>query len=231
MKKTLSLTLTALVMAAALPALALPKMDITQAKSALFKRQDTPTAAEFNSRRVRDLPSFDKLGIGNYYAEYRLDGGKTLMVWMYVASEPPLVDEVELYVAPAKTSEFTYQRALDLVKLVYAESKTGARVVTDFEGAPDHKSKNRFGLDHQTFEQKSLIPQSYDGALYYLGDSYGYKVEYRKGGLQVTIHRKDYLEKHIDEILKLKSYPEPKPTPTPAPTPTPGPTPHPKITW
>lgn len=230
MKKSLSLGLAALFMTAALPAIALPKMDINQAKSTLFKRQRTATATEFNSRRIRDLPSFDRLGIGSYSAEYRLDGGKTLMVWMYVESEPPLVDEVVLYVSPAQTSDLSYDRAMKLLDLVYGESISGVRVLADFKEARKNTTKNQYNLLTQTYEQGSLIPQSYDGSLYYLGNSFGYKVAYRKGGLQVTIRSKDYFEKLIMET-KQRAFPDPRPTPTPAPTPRPTPTPHPNITW
>jgi len=217
-------------MAASMPALALPKMEINQAKGTLYKRQRTPTAVEFNSRRIRDLPSFDKLGTGNYFAEYRLDGGKKLMVWMYVESEPPLVDEVVLYIAPARTSDVTFERAMQLLELVYAESTAGSRVITDFQNAKKNTTQNKYKLQTQTYEHDYLIPLSFDGSLYYLGSSYGYKVDYRKGGLQVVIHPKDYLEKLIMET-KERRFPDPLPAPTPFPTPRPTPTPHPKISW
>ena len=215
---------------AALPAVALPKMDITSAKATLYKRQNTASGTEFNRRRVRDLPSFDKIGIGNYMAEYRLDRGQTLMVWMYVESAPPEVDEVVLHVQPANPADVTHKRALDLLRLVYGESRTGSQVVGDFERAKGNTVKNKYKLDTRKYQEQSLLPKQYDGGLYYLGNNYGYTVKYNKGGLEVGIFRKEKLEALVMDV-KNQKYPDPRPpAPTPKPPP-PAPTPRPQLSW
>ena len=231
MKKSFSLTLSALILAAALPALALPKMELVSAKKALFKRDKTPTAEEFNSRRISDLPNFDRLGVGNYRATYRLDNNQTLMVWHYVEKQPPTVDETVVYITPATPADVTHARALKLLRIVYGESTSGKKVVTDFEEAKSNEIKNKYKMNAQRFEDGSLLPKSYDGALYYLGKQFGYKVRYNKNGLEVIIYRNDVWEKFIMDTIQHKKYPMPTPTPTPEPTPLPTPTPHPTITW
>lgn len=231
MKRSFALSLSALLLAASLPALALPKMEITAAKKALYKRKNTPTAVEFNSRRVSDLPNFDRLGIGNYRATYKLDNEQTLMVWLYVEDQPPNVDEAVLYITPATPQDVRHERALKLLQIVYGESLSGSRVVQDFEKARDREVLNKYKLPAERFIDGSLLPPDYDGGLYYLGDQYGYKVRYNKKGLEVSIHRDDAWEKFIMDTIQHKRYPMPTPTPTPFPTPTPGPTPNPTITW
>lgn len=216
--------------AISLPATALPKMDITTAKGTLYKRQKTATGVEFNRRRVRDLPSFDKIGIGNYMAEYRLNKGQTLLIWMYVERTPPEVDEVVLHVQPASPSDVTHKRALDLLRLVYGESLTGARVIADFEQAKGNTVKNKYRLDTRKYQEQSLLPKQYTGALYYLGSQYGYTVNYNKGGLEVGIFKKDALEALIMDV-KDQKYPDPKPVPTQAPPPPPAPSPRPELSW
>jgi hypothetical protein len=211
--KHASVLLLALLTLAPAPAFALPKMEVSAAKAALYSRQPTPTAREFNQRRIVDLPSFDKIGIGNYHAEYRLDNGKKLMVWMYVESEPPLVDEVVLYVTPANTKDTTHARAIQLVDLVYRESNAGSYVIDDFKKA-----------------KKSPIPMSYDGGMYFLGDIFGYKVSYNRGGLEVGIYRLDHFKLLVKDI-ENRVVPKPAPTPKPTPKPTPVPTPIPKVKW
>lgn len=234
MKKT-CLSVLALVAAlgalASPPAGALPKMEINAAKGTLYNRQPTPKSREFNSRRVRDLPSFDRLGIGNYYAEYRLDGGKKLQVWMYVESAPPTVDEVVLFVSPATPKDLTPARALQLIQLVYGESRQGAQVVTDFQAAPATKLLNPYKLNARTFEHQSLLPLSFDGSLYYLGNNFGYKVSYHKGGIEVGIHRKDLWQNMILDVKRRHNIPDNRPAPKPPPKPAPTPTPHPRISW
>lgn len=216
--------------AGAFPATALPKMDITSAKGTLYKRQKTATGVEFNRRRVRDLPSFDKIGIGNYMAEYRLDKGQTLLVWMYVEKTPPEVDEVVLHIHPASPSDVSHKRALDLLRLVYGESLTGSRVIADFEKAKGNTVKNKYRLDTRKYQEQSLLPKQYTGALYYLGSQYGYTVNYNKGGLEVGIFKKDALEALIMDV-KDQKYPDPKPTPKPPPPPPPAPSPRPQLSW
>jgi hypothetical protein len=216
--------------AATLPAMALPKMDITSAKGTLYKRQKTATGVEFNRRRVRDLPSFDKIGVGNYMAEYRLDKGQTLLVWMYVEKSPPEVDEVVLHVHPANPSDVTHKRALDLLRLVYGESLTGSRVINDFEMAKGNTVKNKYRLDTRKYQEQSLLPKQYTGGLYYLGNQYGYTVNYNKGGLEVGIFKKEALQALIMDV-KNQKYPDPKPAPTAPPPPPPAPSPRPQLSW
>lgn len=230
MKKSLSFALTGLVLLSALPALALPKMEYVAARSTLFRRKPTPTGVEFNSRRTRDFPSFDKLGIGNYQAEYRLDGGKKLMIWMYVESAPPLVDEVVLHVSPARPQDVTHQRALQLLELVYGESLSGFGVVRDFQDAKTAEIQNAYKLPTRKYEHHSLLPKAYDGGLYYLGARFGYKVAYNRGGLEVHLHSREYLQPFVMNA-KARAHPDPTPTPTPMPTPRPTPTPRPRLTW
>ncbi len=212
------------------PAEALPKMDIRSAKATLYKRQRTATGVEFNRRRTMDLPSFDKIGIGNYHAQYRLDRGQKLLVWMYVESAPPEVDEVVLHIHPAKPSDVTHSRAMDLLRLVYGESLAGASVLTDFENAKGNTVKNKYKLDTRTYAEQSLLPKRHTGKLYYIGSKYGYTVGYNKGGMEVGIFRKERLTNLIMDV-KDQKYPDPKPTPTPAPTPAPTPTPRPQLSW
>lgn len=209
---------------------ALPSMDITSAKGTLTSRQKTPMALNFIQRRVRDQPSFDKIGIGNYYAEYKLNAVQKLQVWMYVETTPPMVDRVVLYIYPAKPSDLAYKRALDLINIVYGESTTGSKVVGDFRDAYTLDNKNKYKLSTQTFQQRSLLPQAYDGALYYLGKSFGYKVLYHLNGVEVDILNRAPMEKFIMGVKDLR-YPDPKPTPKPGPTPTPVPQPTPAIVW
>ncbi len=211
-------------------ATALPQMEITQAKSTLTSRQNTATGVEFNRRRVRDQPSFDRLGIGNYMAEYKLDNNQKLMVWMYVESTPPTVDEVVVYIYPAKPQDVTYDRALKLLNIVYGESRSGSKVVADFRDAKNTAVLNQYKKQTLRYQQASLLPQNYDGGLYYLGKSFGYKVYHHNGGLQVDIRRKDALQKTVMEIKSLR-YPDPKPPAPAGPKPTPMPTPRPKIVW
>lgn len=219
----------ALMLAAAQTAFALPQMDITQAKATLTNRDTNPTGNEFKLRRITDRPSFDKLGIGNYFTEYRLDAGQRIQVWMYVESAPPIVDEVVVYIYPAQAKDLTFERALKLLNIVYADSRTGNKVVADFKAARA-PFKNQYNQTSLTYQQGSLLPLSHDGSLYYMGKAFGYKVGLDKGGLQVDILRKDFLQKYILDIKKRR-FPDPKPTPKPTPTPGPGPTPHPKIVW
>lgn len=210
--------------------MALPQMDITQAKSTLTNRQNNPTGAKFNRLRVRDQPSFDKLGIGNYFAEYALNDKQKLQVWMYVESAPPLVDEVVVYIYPANPSDVSYARALKLLKVVYDDSRPGAKVVTDFQDAHNMAVKNQYNADTKHYEDGSLLPRSYDGGLYYLGKNFGYKVHHHKGGLEVGIYRKDYWQKLIMDVKKRR-FPDPKPTPKPVVKPVPKSTPNPTIVW
>lgn len=231
MRRLSLLTLSALCCTAGmLPATALPKMDINSAKGTLYKRQKTATGVEFNRRRVRDLPSFDKIGIGNYMAEYRLDKGQTLLVWMYVEKTPPEVDEVVLHIHPASPGDVSHKRALDLLRLVYGESLSGSRVIADFEQAKGNTVKNKYRLDTRKYQEQSLLPKQHTGALYYLGNQYGYTVNYNKGGLEVGIFRKDALEALIMDV-KDQKYPDPKPTPKPPPPPPPAPSPRPQLSW
>lgn len=230
MKKSLSFALTGLVLVSTLPALALPKMEYVSARSALYRRKPTPTGVEFNSRRVRDFPSFDKLGIGNYQAEYRLDDGKKLLIWMYVESAPPQVDEVVLHVSPARREDVTHERALQLIDLVYGESNSGFGVVRDFQEAKSAEIQNAYKLPTRKYEHQSLLPKAYDGGLYYLGTRFGYKVAYNRGGLEVNIYSREYLQTLVMDIKK-RAHPDPTPTPTPMPTPKPTPTPRPRLTW
>lgn len=211
-------------------AMALPQMDITQAKGTLTGRANTATGVEFNRRRVRDQPSFDRLGIGNYMAEYKLDNSQKLMVWMYVESAPPLVDEVVVYIYPAKAADVTYERALKLLNIVYGESKSGNKVVADFRDAKSAIVLNQYKKPTLRYQQASLLPQNYDGGLYYLGKTFGYKVYHHNNGLQIDIKRKDDVQSHVMQV-KSRRYPDPKPTPPPGPKPTPTPTPRPKIVW
>lgn len=226
--KTL-LTTTLLVLSVA-PALALPKMDIVSAKASLYKRKNTPAGAEFNNRRIKDLPAFDKLGIGNYYALYQLDQGKKLQIWMYVESAPPEVDEVLLRVSPASPADVTPARAAGLLQVVYGDSLSGSRVIDDFKAAQTRKIKNQYKLDTKTYQHGSLLPTAYDGGLYYVGNSYGYKVVYHKGGFEIKILRKDYMEKWVMET-KRRKYPDPLPPAKPTPKPPPAATPRPAIRW
>ncbi len=221
---------TALLALSVAPALALPKMDIASAKATLYKRNSTPSAREFINRRIKDLPAFDKLGIGNYYALYQLDQGQKLQIWMYVEASPPEVDEVLLRVSPASPSDVTPARAQGLLNLVYGESLTGSRVIDDFKSALTHKIKNQYKEDTKTYQHGSLLPSSYDGGLYYVGNSYGYKVVYHKGGFEISLQRKDYLEKWVMDTKKRK-FPDPLPAAKPTPTPPPAPTPRPAIRW
>jgi len=221
---------TALLVISSSSALALPKMDIASAKATLYKRSSTPTAREFNNRRVKDLPAFDKLGIGNYYALYQLDQGKKLQIWMYVESAPPEVDEVLLRVSPASPADVTPARAAGLLNLVYGESLAGSRVIEDFKTAQTRKIKNQYRMDTKTYQHGSLIPTSFDGGLYYVGNNYGYKVTYHKGGFEITVQRKEYLEKWVMDTKKRK-YPDPLPPAKPTPTPPPAPTPRPAVRW
>ena len=221
---------TALLVISSSSALALPKMDIASAKATLYKRSSTPTAREFNNRRVKDLPAFDKLGIGNYYALYQLDQGKKLQIWMYVESGPPEVDEVLLRVSPASPADVTPARAAGLLNLVYGESLAGSRVIEDFKTAQTRKIKNQYRMDTKTYQHGSLIPTSFDGGLYYVGNNYGYKVTYHKGGFEITVQRKEYLEKWVMDTKKRK-YPDPLPPAKPTPTPPPAPTPRPAVRW
>ncbi|MEZ0372511.1 MAG: hypothetical protein ACAI44_25695 [Candidatus Sericytochromatia bacterium] len=230
MNKMIPVLLATGLLAAGQSALALPQMDITSAKATLTGRSNTATGVEFNRRRVRDQPSFDRLGIGNYYAEYKLDAGQKVGVWMYVESAPPIVDEVVTYIYPAKPKDLTFDRALKLLNIIYGESKTGARVVADFREAKGLVMLNQYKKPTLRYQQGSLLPQGYDGALYYLGQNFGYKVSLHKGGLEVGIYRKDYWQKFIMEVKNLR-YPDPKPLPPPGPTPTPEPTPRPHIVW
>ncbi|MGE3727636.1 MAG: hypothetical protein AB7I41_18905 [Candidatus Sericytochromatia bacterium] len=228
MKHHILLSLALLCLSA--PAWALPGMEITSAKNTLLSRKPTPVGNEFKHRRVSDLPSFDKLGVGNYHAQYRLDNGRKLMIWMYVESAPPIVDEVVLYVTPATPKDATFEKALKLVDIVYTESNSGSQVVKDFKEAKDKKHLNVHKNPMLTFEDKSLIPKGYDGYAYYLGDLFGYKVGFHKGGMEVSIYRKDVFKALIDDIKKRR-YPDPPPdAPTPPPLP-PLPTPHPPIAW
>jgi hypothetical protein len=222
--------LTAALLTLAAPVWALPGMEITAAKNTLLSRKPTPEGNEFKQRRVSDLPSFDKLGVGNYFAQYRLDQGHKLMIWMYVESQPPAVDEVVLFVTPATAKDANFARALKLIELIYADSNSGSQVVTDFKMAKDKKHMNKFNLATQTFEERSLLPKSFDNSLYYLGDLYGYKVGLHRGGLEITISRKDALKAFVDEV-KMRRYPDPLPAPTPPPPLPPLPTPHPPISW
>lgn len=227
LKTFLTTALLALSMA---PALALPKMDIASAKATLYKRNNTPRAREFNNRRVKDLPAFDKLGIGNYYALYQLDQGKQLQIWMYVEASPPEVDEVLVRVSPASPADVTPARAAGLLNLVYADSSAGARVIEDFKMAQTRKIKNQYRLDTKTYQHGSLLPTAYDGGLYYVGNSFGYKVAYHKGGFEITIQRKEYLENWV-MATKRRKFPDPLPPAKPTPTPPPAPTPRPAIRW
>ena len=212
------------------PALALPGMDITAAKSALITRQNTPLSNEFKQRRETDLPSFDKIGIGNYFAQYRLDGGHRLMIWMYATLEPLMVDEVLLFVTPATARDANFARGLKLVELVYAESSTASLVVADLKAARDQEYKNQYNQKSLTYEEKSLLPRKYDGYLYYLGAQYGYRIGLQKGGLQVCIYHRAALKSQIDDI-KRRLYPDPAPPPPPPPPLPPLPTPRPKLVW
>jgi hypothetical protein len=226
------LLLSAALLCLSAPAWALPGMEITSAKNTLLSRKPTPVGNEFKHRRVSDLPSFDKLGVGNYHAQYRLDNGRKLMIWMYVESAPPIVDEVVLYVTPATPKDATFARALKLVELVYAESNSGSQIVKDFKDAKDKKHLNKYKMEMATYDgsEKSLIPKGYDGYAYYLGDLYGYKVGFHKGGMEVSVYKKDVFKALIDDI-KRRRYPEPLPPgPTPPPLP-PLPTPNPPIAW
>lgn len=217
-------------LAATETASALPSMDITAAKGTLTSRQKTSTALNFLQRRVRDQPSFDKLGIGNYYAEYKLNSTQRLQVWMYVETVPPIVDRVVLYIYPAKPSDVDFNRALKLVSIVYAESTSGSKVVGDFADAKNLINPNKYKRPTSTYQQRSLLPQAYDGALYYLGKAFGYKVLYHLGGLEVDILNRASMEKFVMGVKDLR-YPDPTPTPTPGPMPTPVPTPTPTLVW
>lgn len=233
MKKSFSCLLGGLIavgLSANQAATALPQMDITAAKAAITSRQKTPLSNEFLRRRVRDQPSFDKLGIGNYYSEYRLDAGEKLQIWMYVESAPPMVDEVVVYIYPAKPADVSFARAQKLLNIVYGESTTGSKVVADFNQAYATPPDNKYKQPTQTYQQQSLLPQGYDGGLYYLGKNFGYKVGYHLGGLQIDIHRRDVWEKFIMGV-KDQRYPDPKPVPVYKPQPTPVPIPHPTIIW
>lgn len=212
------------------PAWALPGMEITSAKNTLLSRKNTPVGNEFKHRRLSDLPTFDKLGVGNYHAQYRLDNNQKLMIWMYVESAPPTVDEVVLYVTPATPKDATFARALKLVDIVYTESNSGSQVVKDFKAAKDKQHLNQYKKPMTTFEEKSLIPKGYDGYAYYLGDLFGYKVGFHKGGMEVSIYRKDIFKALIDDI-KRRRYPESPPDAAPPPPLPPLPTPHPPIVW
>jgi len=217
-------------LAAAQTASALPSMDITSAKATLTSRQNTALSKNFIMRRVRDQPSFDKLGIGNYYVEYKLNETQKLQVWMYVETAPPMVDRVVLYIYPAKPTDLAYKRALDLVNIVYGESTSGNKVVSDFREAYALDNKNKYKRSTQTYQQRSLLPQAYDGALYYLGKAFGYKVVYHLNGIEVDIQNRAPMEKLVMGIKDLR-YPDPKPTPTAGPAPTPMPKPTPTIRW
>ncbi|PIQ27018.1 hypothetical protein COW36_16090 [bacterium (Candidatus Blackallbacteria) CG17_big_fil_post_rev_8_21_14_2_50_48_46] len=221
--------LSALLLSLSAPAWALPGMEITSAKNTLTSRKPTPTGQEFKHRRVSDLPTFDKLGVGNYFSQYRLDGQK-LMIWMYVESAPPAVDEVVLFVTPASAKDDSFARALKLVDLVYGESNSASQVVNDLKNAQSKEHKNDQKVTMLTFEEKSLLPKGYDGYRYYIGDLYGYKIGLHKGGFEVGIYRKDVLMAQIKDVKK-RLYPDPLPPgPTPPPLP-PLPTPHPPLRW
>lgn len=231
MNKMIPVLLTAGLLSLGQAASALPQMDITAAKGTLTTRQKTPTAAAFLKARVRDQPSFDKLGIGNYYAEYRLNSQQQLQVWMYVESAPPLVDEVVVYIYPAKPADVSFQRAQKLLNIVYGESSTGNKVVADFTEAFNLPTMNQYKKPTAVYgPNRSLLPTSYDGGLYYLGKNFGYKVGYHKGGLEVGIYRKDYWQKFIMGVKALRFH-DPLPPPKPGPTPLPPPKPLPTIVW
>jgi hypothetical protein len=214
----------------AAPALALPGMDITTAKSTLTTRQNTPLSNEFKQRRKTDLASFDKIGIGNYFAQYYLDGGHQLMIWMYATLEPQLVDEVVLFVTPATAKDLSFARGLKLVELIYAESSKASQIVPDLKAARDQEYKNQYNQKSLTYEDKSLLPRAYDGYLYYLGTLFGYRIGLQKGGLQVCIYHRSALKSQIDDI-KRRLYPDPPPPPPPPPPLPPLPTPRPKLVW
>lgn len=222
--------LTAALLFLSAPAWALPGMDVTSAKNTLLNRKNTPVGNEFKTRRVTDLPTFDKLGVGNYHAQYRLDNGRKLMIWMYVQNAPPAVDEVVLYVTPAKPADASFARALKLVDLVYAESSAGSQIVKDFKEAKGKEHLNQYKKPMLTFDDGSLIPRGYDGCLYYMGDLFGYKVGYNKGGMEITVYRKDVMKALVDDIKKRR-YPDPLPPGPTAPPLPPLPTPHPPIVW
>lgn len=210
---------------------ALPQMDITAAKATLTKRTATPIGTEFTLRRITDRPSFDKLGVGNYFTEYRLDAGQKVQVWMYVESAPPIVDEVVVYIYPAKASDLNFDRALKLLNIVYGTSASGSKVVQDFKEAKSGSEfKNQYGTKTLTYQQGSLLPLSHNGALYYIGKSFGYKVSLHKGGFEVGIYRKDAIQKYVLD-LKKRHFPDTPPAPKATPTPRPPATPRPKIVW
>lgn len=194
-----------------LPAQALPKMPIVDAKETLLFYNDTPVAKEFKKRRLLELPTFDKIGIGNYHVQYRLDQGKKLLIWMYVEYEPPLVDEVVLFVTPAAPADLSYDKALKLLALVYKDSNTGVAAYDDFKAI---KPVNRL---------------KYDGELYLLGDSYGYKASVHRGGFELSILRMDRFKPVFNMVKSRLPKPPVKPIPMPTIAPTPKPTPLPRI--
>lgn len=230
--KYLAFLTTGLILLNSGQALALPGMDITTAKSTLYNRENTLRSKAFKAKRVLDLPAFDKLGVGSYHAKYKLNSTQQLMVWMYVENAPPTVDEVTVFITPASDKDLTPSRALKLLNIVYGESLMGKQVVQDFNRAYGSRplTPNKKSQLFRFFDYRSLLPKSYDGGLYYLGDKYGFRLSIHKGGFQVGIRPQSEMKKFLEETLKRSFPPAPEPTPVPTPEPTPPPQP-PNLIW